>query len=253
MRRLILAIACFSAQITVATAEETTPAEPESAELPVVLSAQITPDRLSSIAAKLEELSRIHLVRTPGGRKTAEQRRDLSSTTLALSNRLASAANALEVSQSSQAIASAELASAEKEAMAATLYVASNVTDLDIRQELFDLLDSPTDQPEPVTHVFCMEASGAGPRTFSRFASESLTQALPYVQGYLTHTLEQTAPFKLRLSLTVEHDADSAPFAVLDALHAANKAAVDAMDDPSRRAAETILMGEFAEQLCSPT
>ena len=108
------------------------------------------------------------------------------------------------------------------------------------------------DAPEPNTHIFCMEAAGAGPNTFRRYAIEALTQELPYVQGYISHELEQTAPFKLRLALTVEPDAESAPFAAIDALHAANKAAVAEMDDPGRRASETILMGDYAERLCSP-
>ena len=255
MRRLILAIALISgAPGTAATAEDAAISEPAPAELPAVLPEEITPDVLNSIAEKLERLSRIHLVRIPGGRKTADQRFDLSTDTLALSHRLAEAASALALAQAGQAEYAALLEEAESEAMAATLHVASNVTDLDIRQELFDLLDGPQpDAPEPITHVFCMEASGAGPRTFARYAPESLVQAIPYVQGYITHELTQPANFKLRLSLTVEHDASSAPFAAIDALQAANKDAVAEMDDPDRRAAATILMGEFAEKLCSPT
>jgi len=254
MRSLIAAFALISSPIALAAAEEETPAEPDTIALPAELPEKITPEVLGNIAQRLERLSRVHLVEFPGGRKTAEQRRTLAQQTERLARELTSAAQALDLAQTGSADISAQLAKAETAAMETTYRVASEVADLGVKQELFELLDTPPPAlPEPVTHVFCMEASGAAPNTFRRYAIESLTASIPYVQGYITHELEQTAQTKLRLALTVEHDADSAPFAAIDALQAANKAAVAEMNNPQRRAAETILMGEFAERLCSPT
>lgn len=254
MRRLIIALALFSAPISLAYGEKETAPEPALTETPLVFSETITPEALSTVAAKLERLSRSELVRIAGGRQTASQRRELSEQALHLSRELSAAATALRSANMGQSSAAQALQTARNDAMMTAYSVASSVSNLDVRQDLFDLLEGPPPEaPQPKSYIFCMEASGAGPNTFRRYAAESLTQAIPYVQGYVTHEIKLTAPFKLRLDLTVEHGADSAPFAAIDALHAANKDAVTKMDEPDRRAAETILMGEFAERLCSPT
>ena len=216
--------------------------------------AQITPLALSEMADKLEELSRQRLVAGTGGRKTANVRRESSSMTEALAIRLRAAADSLSAARAGKLESEAALMQAQSEALSATKAASRDVGDLELSRQLANLIALPEElPPEPVTHVFCMEASGAGPRTFARYARESLTEALPYVQGYITHDMALVAPLKLRLTLVVEHDADAAAFATLDALHAANKAAVDEMDDSSRTPAETILMGDLAERLCAST
>ena len=258
MRRLITAFAFLIVPFVTATAEdEATTSESAKLDLPAVLPEQMTPETLSAIANKLERLSKIRLVRESGGRSTAEERRAVSFKTLLLASELEEAAMTLKQAQDGKANFTAQLATAEADAVAVSHKIASEVGDLDIAQELFDLLEGPpAKEPDPVTHVFCMEASGPGPRTFARFVPEALTQAIPYVQGYITHEIEQTAPKKIRLTLTVKHDAGAAPFGALDALHNSNKRAFEEMSDEIKARtvpAETILMGELAEQLCSPT
>lgn len=257
MRILISAIAVLTIPILPALADEDTPSETALPAAEMAFPEQMTPEALGKLAVALDELSRKQLVDAPGetgGRGTADARRTKSIRTAMLSSRLQSAADGLAVAQAGYAETSETLAAAKSEALSAALEVAENVSNPALSQQLSLLLDIPEDAPPaPVTHVFCMEATGAGPRTFASRAPEALTQAIPYVQGYISHDITQTAPFKLRLSLTVEHDANAAPFGAIDALHAANKAAVDDMNDPQRQAAETILMGDLAERLCSPT
>lgn len=228
--------------------------EPDSVSSELEFPEQMTPSALLEIADKLEELSKKRLVAGTGGRKTAVARREASLMTEALALRLRAAADSLNAAYSGTSESHAMLAAAQTEALDAARMASTEVGDFALSREIADLYSVPEElPPEPMTHVFCMEASGAGPRTFARYARESLTEALPYVQGYITHELVLAAPLKLQLTLIVEHDADAAAFAAVDALQAANKAAVDEMDDSSRTPAETILMGDLAERLCATT
>ncbi len=254
MRTLLVTLFAFAAPITAIGEDEIAPL---SAEIPVAdtdFPDQMTPDALVELADQLEELSRARLVAGQGGRKTANVRRSNAVRTEELANRLRAAANSLNQALLNKTEAQTALGAAQAEALKATQTAALEVGDQELSRQLSNLFAAPEElPPEPVTHVFCMEASGAGPRTFRRYATESLTEQLPYVQGYIAHETQLVADLKMRLTLVVEHDADAAPFAVLDALHAANKRAVDEMDDPDRRPTETILMGDLAEQLCAST
>ena len=254
MRTLLVTLFAFAVPFTLAAEEETASASPEILVPEPDFPEQMTPEALAEMADRLEELSRQRLVAGQGGRKTAEARHSSAVQTEALAIRLHEAATSLETALATKSEAEAVLDAAEGKALTAARNAANEVGDLELSRELADLYAAPEElPPAPKTHVFCMEASGAGPRTFARFARESLTEALPYVQGYIAHELEQVAPYKLRLRLIVEHDADAAPFATIDALHAANKAAVSEMNDNNRRPAETILMDDLAERLCAST
>ena len=254
MRTFLTLIFAFSAPITM-LADEETPAP--TLEMPAEEAAfpeKLTVAALLQIADEVEELSRQRLVSGVGGRETAEARRVDSLQTNAIADQIKAAATELKIANLAKSGAEEQLAKAESHALRVTEAAAADINNENIASTLNTLLAVPEAlPPQPVTHIFCMEAAGAGPRTFARFAKDSLTESLPYVQGYITHELTQIAPYKIRLRLIVEHDATAAPFGTLDALHAANKAAVDQMDDPDRRPSETILMGELAERLCATT
>ena len=254
MRTFLATLFVFALPISLTAEEEIAGPVADSAMPELEFPQQMTPAALSELADRLEELSRKRLVAGTGGRKTAKVRRESSLMTEALATRLRTAAQSLSEAYSGTSASADILKAAQSEALSAAKAASSDVGDLELSRQIADLYASPEEMPpEPITHVFCMEASGAGPRTFARYARESLTETLPYVQGYITHEMALVAPLKLRLTLIVEHDADAAAFATLDALHVANKAAVDKMDDASRVAAETILMDDLAERLCAST
>lgn len=254
MRTILSTLTVLALPISMAAEEEIAPVKLDSPSIETEFPEQMTPGALTEMADRLEELSRERLVAGQGGRKTANTRHSNAVLTEGLADRLRAAATGLSSAYSAREEVETLLSSAQIEALEASKTAATEVGDLEISRQLQALFANPEEMPpEPVTHVFCMEAAGAGPNTFRRYARESLTEALPYVQGYIEHELTQVAPLKLRLTLVVEHDADAAPFATIDALHAANKTAVDEMDDSSRRPAETILMGDLAERLCAST
>ena len=254
MRTLLATLFVLAVPISMSAEDEIAVPVADPAISEPVFPEQMTPPALTELADKLEELSRQRLVAGTGGRKTANARRESSMMTEALAVRLRDAADSLSLARAGTSESEALLAAAQTEALSAVKAASREVGDRDLSRQLADLYAVPEEMPpEPITHVFCMEASGAGPRTFARYARDSLTEALPYVQGYITHEMALVAPLKLRVTLTVEHDADAAAFATLDALHAANKTAVDEMDDNSRTPAETILMGDLAERLCAST
>lgn len=255
MRRLILTLAVFAALLLPATAEEKAPDVAEIVQSDVPLPEHLTPHTLDKIADNLETLSHQMLVREPGGRKFAAARRAESDKKLRMAKKLRTAAKDLQAAQSEHANSSAELAAAEAHAISITQYIADNLGEQAVSDQLQYLLAGPPPTPpEPVTYVFCMEAVGPGPVTFTNYAPDALTETIPYVQGYITHVITQTSSKKLRLELTVEHDAKAAPFAAIDALQNANKAAFAKMSDEVKartRASETILMGDLADRLCS--